>query len=702
MIKRLLYFIAFLLFLVLAYQSYEFYSFSKERNAFVQTQGIKTTNAIKNQVNNILVTITEEAERLAQLFGSKDYSADEIRNIIRESALSIPEIQGVTAGYEPFAFSTKERLFCPYYDKGSQTYIAVEDSYDYTAINASSGWYTSVRDNGAKWVEPYFATAAQDWYVDYGIPFYYKSGPKKGQVKGTITMSFICSGFKNLVHSLSLGKTGYGIITSNKGKFLSHPINEYIGQVTLQEVMEKTPNTPLMPAYEAIVKGESGSITYVDKDQRDKALFFYDRIPASGWGIGSFFYKSDLLGDEQALNRRYIRIALIFSAFLLCLIAIFYNRDHLDEGEIWQLSGLATILLLANIFLIGYLQHNSNVEKDERESPPIVDLATLGTFIQDQNDRADKLKLPKSTPVPTGIYIQRMEFIDSYNLNIGGTVWQKYPLTLAEEVQIGFSFPQMSPFSEAAYIEEAYRKEIEGKEGEGGYLLVGWEVRVTLLLDLLYKDFPLDKRHINIKIQPLDNSDYLVFTPDLVSYNYTTPSKKGGLNPEIEIPGSEILKSYFNYSIETYEADFGHSNKSLFEEVPILHYNIYLRRILLNSFVTYLIPIFVTLIMVFILIYACDKSGERQGIIESMAAFFFVLIFSHIDLRKDIVTADLIYIEFFYFFSYLMLILATFNMITYTKDRSAIFDYNENQLFKAIFFPLFFILILGVTLQKFY
>ena len=36
-----------------------------------------------------------------------------------------------------------------------------------------------------------------------------------------------------------------------------------------------------------------------------------------------------------------------------------------------------------------------------------------------------------------------------------------------------------------------------------------------------------------------------------------------------------------------------------------------------------------------------------------------------------------IYIEFFYFFSYLMLILATFNLITSAKDKSAIFDYND-------------------------
>jgi len=106
--------------------------------------------------------------------------------------------------------------------------------------------------------------------------------------------------------------------------------------------------------------------------------------------------------------------------------------------------------------------------------------------------------------------------------------------------------------------------------------------------------------------------------------------------------------------------------------------------------------------MIFILIFACEKTNERQGIIESIAAFFFVLIFSHIDLRREIVTADLIYIEYFYFVTYFTAIISAFNLIIYTKDKSAIFDFNNNQIFKAIFFPLFFLLMLGVTLWKFY
>ncbi len=702
MLNRILYIFTIILVFIVGYLSYDYYSYNKERELRIQNKGEETTGELRDQVDKILVKIIEEGSQLAELLGNNQYEADEIERMIKESSLRIPEIQGVTACFEPYAFSKDQKLYCPYYNKGTKDYLFVGKSYDYSVVGEGTAWYTDVREQGAKWVEPYFAKGAQDWYIDYGLPFYYSSGPEKGKVRGTITLSFVCSGFKKLVHSLSIGKTGYGLITSKKGTLLSHPINEYIGTTSINELKNQEEHLKLRQAYEGIEEGQKGQVNFYDPVAKDNSLFFYDHIPSSGWGIGLLFYENDLLGDYQLMNRKFIRFAIWLSLLFVCILAIYFNKDYLDEGEIWQLSIVASLLLLGNICLIGYLQHNAFYGHSEEESPPITDMTSLSSFVNQQNNRSDELKLPHSISIPTGIYVQRMEFEDSYNLNIGGTVWQKYPLEIIDEVQIGFTFPQMSPFSEAAYLEESYRKIIPAKEGTKEYLLVGWDFRVTLRLNLDYSDYPFDKRHVNIEIVPLNQNDHLIFTPDLASYHYTNPAKKSGLDKKIEISGSEILESYFNYSIETYESDFGYGNKSLFEEVPILHYNIYLRRILLNAFITYLIPIFVTLIIVFIMIHACGKTQERQGIIESMAAFFFVLIFSHIDLRKEIVTADLIYMEYFYFIAYFILIFATFNLVIYTKDKSHIFDYNENQIFKALFFPLFLFALLIVTLFSFY
>lgn len=703
MVKKLLHLVALVLFVVLVYHVYEYYSFTKERNEIVQEKGDQTMSSLKSQVDSVLISIVNEGQRLAKDFGANEYTPEEIQLIIKESALKIPALQGVTACYEKYALTQDRELYCPYYNKGTSDYVFVGDSYDYTDETAEgTAWYTGVRDKGAKWVEPYYAQAAKDWYIDYGIPFHYSSGPKKGQVRGTITMSFVTSGFKNLVHSLSIGKTGYGIITSNEGAFLSHPINDYIGTTNLNSIKDEEPQAELVIGYEGMLKGESGNIEYAQSEGNDKALFFYDKIPSAGWGIGLMFYKNELLGDTAALNHRYIKMSLLLSAFFLILIAIYFNKDYLDRQEIWQLSLLATVLLIFNILLIGYLEHTGSRRIVNDESPPIADMTSLGSFVNQQQLRRDELKLPQSTEVPTGIFIERMGFENSYNLNVGGTIWQKYPLAIVDKVQVGFQLPQTSPFAEASFIEEKYRKTVGGKEGTQSYLLVGWDFRVTLQQYLNYKNFPFDKRHISMDIVPISNEDNLIFTPDLSSYEFTNPSQKAGLNPNVRISGNNIMGSYFNYSVQSYDTDFGFGSKTLFEEVPVLHFNIDLRRILLNTFVTYLIPIFVVLIMMFILIIACSKTEERQGIIEGMAAFFFVLIFSHIDLRKEIITADLIYMEYFYFITYFMIILSTWNLITYAKNKAPIFDFNENQIFKACYFPFFFLCVLAVTLVKFY
>ncbi|MGB6153762.1 MAG: cache domain-containing protein [Pricia sp.] len=433
MLKKLLYGVAAVLLLVLLYNAYELYSFTQKRNKTVQEKGSQTMATLIGQMDTVLSQIAREGERLAKDLSTQDYTAEEIENIIKQSALKIPALQGVTACFQPYAFSEEQEFYCPYYNKGTKKFTNIGDSYDYTTEGAeSTAWYTDVRDQGAQWIEPYYASGGQDWYIDYGIPIYYADGPKKGQVKGTIAMSLLTSGFKKLVHSLSIGKTGYGIVVSSKGTFLSHPINDYIGTVNLRTTMGSEQNNALLEAYEGLMKGETGKVEYEREIGSGNEIFYYDKIATSDWGIGLLFSKDELLGSRAAFNHRYIRLALLISAFLLIIIAIYFNKDYLDRQEIWQLSGLATLLLISNNIFIGYLEHTGNRRINADESLPIADMTSLSNFITQQHTRLDELKLKKSIPIPTGVFVRRLAFQDSYNLDMGGTVWQKYPLEIAD------------------------------------------------------------------------------------------------------------------------------------------------------------------------------------------------------------------------------------------------------------------------------
>ncbi len=701
-IKPFLYVLALIALIYLGLQLVDFFSYKSSQDKLAVSKAQATTNTLRGNLENLLKNIESTGQDLGAEFGNNALAKEDVKTLIKKASLAVPEIRGVTACYKPHAFLQQTRLFCPYYDKGKQSYVFVENSYDYTLKGKGTAWYTDVIQNGPTWSAPYYGAASGQWYVDYGVPFYYVDGPKKGQVRGMIGFSLEVGDFRNLVHSISVGKTGYAFLTAKNNTFITHPISDYVGTKSLDDSIKDEPNPELIQAYQAMKAGQSGHVEFVDKLSGKSALFYYDSLPVSGYRMGLFFTKSNLSGSQIAVNRRYIRLGLTFSFFLVILITLYFGRDDLDRREIEILSVLTSALLFANIFLVGALQHSLNVSLEETDSPPIVDMTSLGNFIDKQNEKADRHTLEKFTPVPVGIFIERLEFEDSYNVNIGGTVWQRYPLEAAKHAHIGFRFPQISPFAEAAYIQESYRETIKTKEDEDGYLLVGWEFRVTLRLNLKYEDFPFDKRHLDIEIAPLSAADHFIFVPDLSSYQFTNPDRKSGLSKKISLSGNRIVESYFNFTSHTYDTSFGYPSRSAFEDVPVLHYNIRLNRKLLNAFVTYLIPIFVSLCLIYILIFASAKTNDRQGIIESMAAFFFVLIFSHIDLRKDIVTADLIFIEYFYFITYLMIVLSTLNLVIYTKDKSKIFDYNGNQLYRAIYFPLFFSLVLIVMLVKFY
>jgi hypothetical protein len=643
----------------------------------------------------------KEGDRLTKELEQTTYLKPELESLITQRSNELAEILGVTVAYEPYAYADDVKLYSPYYDKKQEKMLFLGELYDYTNPSLeTSSWYRAVRDtNKSVWVEPYYGQAAQALVADYGIPFYYVNGPKKGQFKGMVAFTISLKGFTALIHSLSLGKTGYGLVSSQKGEILAHPVTEYIGLATLEDLKEKESREDIKFAYDQMMKAATGQVRFNDKEKKQESLFFYDKVPASNWSIGVLFFVEDLLGKDKLLKRKYINISLVGSLLAFCLLGVFFNRDFLSVKEIWTLSLFGTFVLICNVVLIGFLQHKEKDSSLMSHSPPVTDTVTLNSVVNSQNQKTEQMQISPSVQIPTGIYIEELEFEDSYNVNISGRIWQKYDTIAMKNVRVGFKFPQASPFAESTFVEESFRKQIDG------YVLIQSQFRITARMNFKYANYPFDKQNINLEIQPLSSQDNLLFVPDLQSYTYTNPSRKSGMSPNIDLSGSDILESYFSYDYFTYETNFGHKNSVAFEEVPELHYNIKLKRVLITAFVTYLIPIFVTLIMIFIMIFSTSKSKERivdSGIVQGMAAFFFVLIFSHIDLRKNIDTAELIYMEYFYFVTYAMIILSTYNLITYAKNSNKLFDYKDNLIVKSTFWPMFLGLVLIITLATFY
>lgn len=700
MIKKGLYLFTLILIILLGFLVYDFISFRNKQDQSVLAKGQKTTLELTNQINTVLKNVIAEAVSLADLLENEDYSQEDLEKLIANRTLRMDEILGITVAYEPYAHNQETKLYSPYFDKKQNKIIRLEEKYDYTDNSLkTSQWYNQAKLNGAMWIEPYYGQGAKALVSDYSIPFYHQDGINKDKIKGIIALTISLKGFTKLIHDLSLGKAELGFVSSEKGVFLAHPVHEYIGIKNIADIILKESNTEIKQAYQSILEKEKGHIEFYDKHKKQTTLFFYDQVASANWGIGVLFFKNDMLNGSNHFKKKYIHIAITTSLLLFFLLAIFYNRDYLSVSEIWYLSLFASLILISNIVFIGYLEHNTKNILLTSETPPMIDNTSLSNFINQQNRKATDVNSLPPRVVPTGIFVENLEFGDSYHLNISGQLWQKYDTIGLQNKALGFRFPQTAPFAESSYIEESYKEYFDDK------VLIGYDFRTTVRLNFKYDSYPLDKRHISLEIQPKETTNNTLLVPDLKSYKYTNPSQKSGINPNIKLPGSKIMESYFSYRSNSYSTNFGNETKDDFKEHPLLHFNINVKRILVTAFITYLIPIFVTLIMMFILIYATEKSKDNQaggGIVQGMAAFFFVLIFSHIDLRKDILTADLVYMEYFYFIAYIMIILSTFNLITYIRTSNRLFDYKNNLIVKASFWPMFLFLSLILTLIKFY
>ena len=685
---------------LLVYFISDIISYKNERNTKSEELGKEITADLAFKIDSVLKKVMAEGNEIAAEIAGNAPRKEELLRILKTRSRQMPSLLGITAAFEPFAFDENTRLFAPYYDKSAKDFIFIEDVYDYTdPALETSRWYVNVMESGRQWVEPYYAEGAQAMVADYGIPI-----SRNGKTIGTVTMTLSLKGFADLLRSLSLGEVGYGFVISKDGTFLAHPDDDFAGRKSLSGIIQNTQNSKLRKAYKAIKVGKEGFIQYENDIADQQTYLFYGNVKSSSWKIGVVFFKNDLLGSPVKLKKKYIKIFLTAGLTFIILWVMIFRLYRLRRIDLWNLSIAASAMIFLNIVAVWYLQHNTDAGNSKSTSPPINDNTILERFIKLQQQKALELKSELPDIIPTGIYIRRIEFDDAYNVNISGYLWQKYDSSLVAGKEAGFLFSQTSPFAEASYVRETYRKKYDD------HLLIGWDFRTTLRLNFDYGDYPFEKRNLNIEIVPNRLGSNMLFVPDPGAYKIMNPVSKPGIDKDIVIPGNNIVESYFNFNSKDFDSDFGFKSGTFVMNYPLLYFNINIRRMLLNAFVSHLIPIFVVLLMMFILLYSSSKTREQKkgifsgvGIIESLAAFFFVLIFSHIDLRKTVETSQLMYMEYFYIVLYMMLILYVYNLISFTRrDNVLFFDFEDNLIAKVLYWPLFLSIIYIITFLKFY
>ncbi len=685
--------------LLLGYEIYDYYAIKYHLEQTGRSTGANSADEISARIDTILQQVMQKGQYLAHLLhDTKHWQKDTLHALLAKESRSFSNILGITAAFEPKLYPNKT-LYAPYYDKNKDGFIFIEDVYDYTdASLTTSQWYVRVRDKGAQWIEPYYAEGAQAMVADYGVPFYWKN-PQTGQeeVAGTITMTISLAAFSRLMNTLSLGKTGYGFVISRKGKYLSHPIREYINNKNILKLAEEVQDPIFRKAAQQMTEGRSGEEEYQSRLTNQHSYLFYRPVPSAGWSLGIVLIKDEFLGSSAGMEQKSLAVFMSASWVMVLVFFLVFKVYYFQIASLWAFSTSFSVIILVNILFCWYLKLNKYTHQSQAEEVTITSNSSLEQFLTHRQNYAEEMKLVPPIPIPTGVFVREIEMEDSYNVNISGLVWQKYPHDLSDSIKKGITFPQVAPHAESEYISHHHR------ELTRDYELHRWEFRLTLRLNFDYTTYPFDRRKMAIILMPREMHGNLILTPDLGGYKLLSPSAKPGINSGVVLPGFQIERSAFSYLYKDYNTNFGMEQAFHPELSPELHYNILIHRNFINAFVINFIPIFVVALMLYLIIYSSSKKVSSVGVVESSAAFFFVLVLAHIDLRSSIQSDRITYMEFFYFIMYLVLVMSVFNIILFTRrDNVLFFDYRDNLIVKLLYWPTFLGLSFLATLFTFF
>lgn len=640
-----------------------------EDDAFASARS--QAQAAATSINEAFSSIKVIADTIAGDLTEGDLAYTDIEERMQREVRQRPDIDGLAVTFAPFAFNEDLRLFQMYlYQDGEGGFdLLTGATYDYTQPQGdnpdapNTDWYLDPMANGPTWNEPFFARGAQKILIEYGVPFF-----REGVEAGVVTIDYSLATTRDLIADLDLGATGYGFLLSAEGTYLAHPVTERVARTTIFDIANTGENGNMQTIGERALQHETFSTTIQDEITGATSWVFIEPVTTTNWSLGIVLSKREFMPDNATTVREQIGIALSGAAAVVVLVG-------LVTRSVWMVSSVFSLLAVALIVLIWLLAaHDQDTNR-----VTITDRTALDRYVEQQDDNLIRL--------PTGIYIQALQFPDPISVRINGYIWQH----IDDTVEPGFVLPQR--IGEEATLEEVYRQAD----------MVIWYFGMTLAQDYDTLRYPFDTRGINIRISPAQLDGSVILVPDLDGYPLIQPELRPGVDSEVSINNWTINSSTYNYQSLSLNSTFGLDRHS--GTLSELYFSLYVERRFLGPFIAYLLPGMVVAFLMFAFLLSDRKAGDKEEIVTTLnyvAALFFVVAITHTALRDGIAAEGLTYLESVYIMLYIAIVGVALNVFLIAKRPDILLiRYHNNLIIKLLYWPAVTGVLLAITLGVF-
>ncbi|MCL5774092.1 MAG: cache domain-containing protein [Firmicutes bacterium] len=682
--------------------SSEVYFYRKTSNQILHNARASSAQETAHAANEIDMELRKVEDMVKSI--ADDLNAGKLRDKgllskMKEAVEKHHQIYEIGVAYVPFMHDPKVRLYAPHYGNrnGENGFFQLEKSYDYTNYD----WYKYTLEKGPNWFEPYFGKATKSPVTGFAVPIFRIDKEGHKILAGVLRANLSTEKISDLVSYFELGKTGYGFIISKNGYYVSHPVSEVVtGRQTIFQMLEKEHHEQVQDIARKAVNGESGYVEIVDEETSLPVRVCFHPLRSAGWSLGAVIPRDEVTGYAEIFKEIHIRIALAVVVFLASLSFILLHAYEFRRSSLWIVAAIFSALCIAATSYIWNLALTAPLLKD-KDHPVLADKAGLSNIISDWT--RFKLSSDGKTPVyvPTGILVQTMEFSGANSLKVTGYIWQKYSNGLRGKVSHEFVMPE----AETLKITEAYRSQ------QGNMEVIGWYFEATIREYCDYSKYPFDRPDMWIWIKHKDFDKDVVLVPDLDSYKILNPSVLPGLQEGLHLPGYRLIGAYFDMDFKVSNTNYGIIQYAQGAVTPELYYNVIVRRNFLTPFVTYIFPLLVIIVMLFIVQMKFSKDEAQLkafglsgiNVLAVVIALLFPTFLAQVNLRNALPVDRITFIENFYFITYFILMVVGVNVYLFTSKRNfPIIDYEECLIPKLLYWPIFTVLVLIVSLINFY
>ncbi|MBN1864691.1 MAG: SpoIIE family protein phosphatase [Victivallales bacterium] len=138
----------------------------------------------------------------------------------------------------------------------------------------------------------------------------------RGEISGMLGATVLLETLSGIAAKISVGKHGFGYVTSGDGTLIAHPNREWRLKLNLLD-SARHGFSDLDKAGEKMIVGESGFAEYTRPDGEKYITVFHPIRNSGGWSLGIAFKQDEILGPARALVRT---VALLMTAILAAVL----------------------------------------------------------------------------------------------------------------------------------------------------------------------------------------------------------------------------------------------------------------------------------------------------------------------------------------------------------------------------------------------